>query len=88
MQRVITTDHEAVMRWANERGGMPAIVAGTEADLRFDWGEGDENLMRLSWEEFFDVFEAEGLAFAHIEDDDSSVYEFVPRGSAAQDEDR
>lgn len=61
---------------------MPAIVPGTEAGLRFDWGEGDERLMRLSWEDFFDIFEEEGLAFVHIEQDDSSVYEFVARQEA------
>lgn len=84
MQQTFTTDHEAIQRWAGERGGTPAIVVGSEADLRFDWGEGDEDLMRLTWAEFFDIFDQEGLAFARIEDDDSSVYEFVPRGSTVE----
>lgn len=60
---------------------MPAILEGTEAGLRFDWGE-DDNVMRISWGDFFDIFEREGLAFVHIEDDDSSVYEFVSRHEA------
>jgi hypothetical protein len=86
MQQVITTDHEDIRHWASERGGMPAIVAGTDDDLRFDWGESDEYLERLSWEDFFDLFDEYGLAFAHIEDDSSSVYEFVSRYAPASDE--
>ncbi|MBP7770451.1 MAG: hypothetical protein KA066_00895 [Candidatus Pacebacteria bacterium] len=81
MQQTITTNHEEIRAWAAGRGGMPAIVDGTEAGLRFDWGE-DDNLMRLSWPEFFEIFDEQGLAFAHIEEDDSSVYEFVPRHEA------
>lgn len=79
MQQTFTTEHNEIRRWAGERGGMPAIVEGTEAELRFDWGEGDESLVRISWPDFFEIFDEQGLAFAHIEDDDSSVYEFVPR---------
>lgn len=78
MQQTITTNQGEIRAWAAERGGMPAIAEGTEAGLRFDWGE-DEQLIRLSWPEFFEIFEEQGLAFAHIENDDSSVYEFVPR---------
>lgn len=84
MQQTFTTDHESIRRWAAERGGSPAIVVGSDAGLRFDWGESDEDLMRLTWAEFFDIFEQEGLAFARIEDDDSSVYEFVPRGATVE----
>lgn len=78
MQQTVTTNHEEIRAWAASRGGMPAIVEGTEAGLRFDWGE-DDTLMRISWGDFFDIFENEGLAMAHIEEDNSSVYEFVSR---------
>jgi hypothetical protein len=82
MQQTFTIDHEEIRAWAAGRGGMPAILEGTESGLRFDWGEGDADMVRLSWSEFFDIFEEQGLAFAHIEEDDSSVYEFVPRREA------
>jgi len=85
MQQVITTDHSEVRAWAAERGGMPAIVQGSQAELRFDWGEEDNQYMRIEWDEFFDLFEEHALAFAHIEDDDSSVYEFVPRQEILDD---
>lgn len=86
MQQTYTTNHDEIRAWAAGRGGMPAIVDGTESELRFDWGEGDADLMRLSWPEFFEIFDEEGLAFAHIEEDDSSVYEFVRRQEARLDE--
>lgn len=67
---------------------MPAIASGTDDGLRFDWGDGLEDLERMGWEDFFALFEEYGLAFAHIEDDDSSVYEFVSRyGASGPEED-
>ncbi len=82
MQQTFTTNHAEIRAWAAGRGGMPAIVAGTEAGLRFDWGENEPDVLRISWPEFFEIFDEQGLAFAHIEEDDSSVYEFVPRTEA------
>lgn len=67
-----TTDHQKIKAWAEERGGVPARVAGTgNADdpgvLRIDFpGYGDEEaLEEISWDEFFDKFEASGLAFLY-----------------------
>lgn len=85
MQQTITTNHDEIRAWAAGRGGMPAILSGTEAGLRFDWGESDDDLMRLSWEDFFVLFDEHNLAFAHIEEDDSSVYEFVSRMAVLDD---
>ncbi len=81
MQQILTTNHQDIRDWAAARGGMPAILEGTESGLRFDWGE-DSNLMRLSWTDFFEIFDENSLALMHIEDDDSSVYEFVLRTDA------
>jgi hypothetical protein len=64
-----TTDHDEIRRWAEERGGRPAHVQGTGGGddagvLRIEFpGYGDdENLEELSWEEWFDKFEDQGLA--------------------------
>jgi hypothetical protein len=60
-----TTDHEEIRRWAEERGGKPAIVRGTEDDgggvLRIDFpgGAGTESLEHVSWDEWFRYFEEE-----------------------------
>ena len=88
-----TTDHNAIRRWVEERGGRPVSVEGTEKRgeaagvLRIDFpGRGDEDgLTELSWEEFFDKFEKEKLAFLYQEEtkggDESRFFKFVQRGA-------
>ncbi|HET9526720.1 MAG TPA: hypothetical protein VFO99_11160 [Pyrinomonadaceae bacterium] len=67
-----TTDHKEIQRWVDERGGHPARVKGTESRnspglLRIDYPgfSGEESLEEISWEEFFDGFEKNGLAFLY-----------------------
>lgn len=84
-----TTDHQEIRRWADERGGVPASVRGTgnsEAGvLRIDFpGVGaEESLQEISWEEFFDKFEKERLAFLYQEEtksgDTSRFFKLVNR---------
>jgi len=67
------TDHDEIRRWAEERGGRPSRVKDTEGDdgagvLRFDFGEQDERLEPISWEEFFETFEDRGLALLEQEE--------------------
>jgi Rho termination factor, N-terminal domain len=68
-----TTSHEVIRRWAEDRGGVPATVDGTEHGdhlgvLRFDFGGENENLRRVSWEEWFDTFDARKLNFLYQEE--------------------
>ena len=67
-----TTDHETIREWAEEHGGHPARVEGTSEDdgglLRIDFGDVDESLEEISWDEFFDEFEASDLALVYEED--------------------
>ncbi|WP_247729036.1 hypothetical protein [Halovivax limisalsi] len=67
-----TTDHETIREWAEERGGRPARVEGTgDGDgglLRIDFGDQDDDLEELSWDEFFDEFEDSDLALVYEED--------------------
>jgi hypothetical protein len=65
-----TTDHETIRRWAEERGGRPTMVEGTQI-LRIDFddpdGKQDEKLKPVSWEEFFRVFDQRHLEFLYTE---------------------
>jgi hypothetical protein len=66
-----TTDHEQIRRWAEAREGRPATVKGTEDDdeagvLRISFRD-DSSLQVISWEDFFEKFEEEGLAFLYQE---------------------
>ena len=88
-----TTDHDTIREWAEERGGHPARVEGTgdgdgDGLLRIDIEDGDdddedENLEQISWDEFFEAFEENDLAFLYQEetsDDDASYFsKFVSR---------
>ena len=62
----VTTDHDEIRRWVEDRGGHPAEVKGTEL-LRIDYPgfSGEDSLEEISWEEFFDAFEENNLAFLY-----------------------
>lgn len=85
-----TTDHEEIKQWAEERGGKPASVKGTGDDkeagiLRIEFpGHGnDDRLEEISWDEFFDKFEANKLAFLYQDEtaggDTSRFFKLVSR---------
>jgi hypothetical protein len=83
----ITTDHGAIRSWAEQRGGRPSVVrtGGEGGILRFDFGEKEENLEEIDWDEFFAIFEENRLAFLRQEttaDGKQSRFgKFVSRGS-------
>lgn len=88
----ITTDHEEIRRWVEERGGHPAIVKGTEkggsALLRIDYPgfSGDDRLEEITWDEFFEIFDENNLAFLYQEQTEdgglSRFSKFVDRSRA------
>jgi hypothetical protein len=69
----ITTNHDEIRSWAEERGARPTTVKGTEEGgeevgvLRLDFEPRDDRLEAISWEEFFDKFDEDGLAFLYQE---------------------
>ncbi len=70
---LVTTSHEVIRRWAEERNGVPATVEGTEHGdhlgvLRFDFGGDSENLRHVSWDEWFETFDARKLNFVYQEE--------------------
>lgn len=67
-----TTHHEVIRQWAEERGGVPATVDGTEHGdhlgvLRIDFRDKDANLREVSWEEWFKTFDERRLNFIYQE---------------------
>jgi hypothetical protein len=86
----ITTDHDTIRHWVEERGGRPAAVKGTgngddAGVLRIDYpGRGDdESLQQISWNDFFEKFEESDLAFLYQDEtaggDESRFSKFVRR---------
>ena len=89
----VTTDHEAIRRWIEERGGTPARVKATGSDddpglLRVDFPgyRGKESLEPIDWDDFFEKFEEKKLAFLHQDEmrsgEPSRFFKFVSREGA------
>ena len=85
-----TTDHGTIRQWVEERGGRPARVKGTGSDgdpglLRIDYpGRGDDDSLEpIDWDEFFEGFEENRLAFVYQEEtkagDESRFSKLVSR---------
>jgi hypothetical protein len=88
-----TTDHDEIRRWVEEHGGKPASVRGTESGdgagvLRIDFpgGAGTDELEHVSWDEWFEKFDQNDLAFLYQEEkasgEDSTFFKLVSRDSS------
>ncbi|RCW44650.1 hypothetical protein DFQ14_104239 [Halopolyspora algeriensis] len=70
---LVTTNHDVIRQWAEERNAQPATVPGSEHDdhpgvLRFDFpGYGGEGLQEVSWEDWFAAFDERKLNFLYQE---------------------
>ena len=71
----VTTNHEEIRMWVEERGGKPARVIGSDKGaggglLRIDYPgfTGKDTLETITWDEFFEAFEANNLAFLYQEE--------------------
>lgn len=67
------TDHDEIRSWAEKNGGRPAAVkdTGKKGDpgvLRLDFGEADEGLEEISWDDWFAAFDENKLALLRSED--------------------
>lgn len=71
----VTTEHEEIKRWVEQRQGRPATVKRPGQDpnevgiLRIDFPNygGKDTLQPISWEQFFQKFEDKKLAFVYEE---------------------
>ncbi len=70
----VTTDHEVIRKWAEERKGKPSCVRGTGGGddigmLRLDFPgfSGKESLQEISWKDWFAKFDERGLALLYQE---------------------
>lgn len=86
-QSSTTTDHKAIRKWVESRGGRPAVVEGTEGRdgegiLRIEFRHADK-LEDVDWDTFFKTFEDRKLAFLHqdktADGKESRFFKFVRR---------
>jgi hypothetical protein len=71
----VTVDHDEIRAWVEERNGSPARVKRTGAKddpgiLRIDFPgfSGEDSLEAIEWQDWFDAFEENGLAFVYQEE--------------------
>jgi hypothetical protein len=77
----ITTDHAVIKKWAEDRGAKPATVKGTgDKDIGVlrltfpGYGTGrSQSLREISWDEFFNKFDDNKLAFIYQNETSSGV---------------
>ena len=85
-----TTDHGEIRRWAEARDGHPAMVEGTEI-LRIDFGEPEPHLKKVTWDDFFRVFDSRQLEFLYQDETrdgkTSRFFKFVRHGDDEDGED-
>jgi hypothetical protein len=72
----ITTDHDEIRKWAEARGGRPAVVRSTQGKrgtgiIRLEFPDApnanDDALEEITWEEFFEKFDESNLALLYQE---------------------
>lgn len=73
----LTSDHQTIQQWTEERGGVPATVKNTKNGdsaglLRIKFsehtqGKSEQNLEEISWEDFFKKFDESNLKFLYQE---------------------
>ena len=88
-----TTDHDTIRKWAESKGGKPAAVDRTHSDkdvglIRIMFPDAPnshhEHLVEISWEEFFEEFDAKDLAL--LFDEKSLFNKLVGRDTAEKRE--
>jgi hypothetical protein len=74
-----TTKKEEIRKWAEEREGRPSKVKGVGPDkkgggilrINFPGYSGEDTLEDIPWDEWFEIFEKEKLAFLYQEETSS-----------------
>jgi hypothetical protein len=88
-----TIDHDHIRQWAESKGGKPAAVDRTHSEedvglIRIMFPDAPnshhDHLVEISWDEFFEEFEAKQLAL--ILDDKSLFNKLIGRDTAEKRE--
>lgn len=86
----VTTDHEEIRKWVEKLGGAPELIDHKDAQhdqigIRINFPGAQDDVYhsdanpprKISWEEFFKIFDEHGLGFEY--DDDEKVLNLAYR---------
>lgn len=84
-----TVDHDQIRKWVETRGGYPAHVKrtgtrrGNPGVLRIDYPgfSGEESLERIDWDQWFEWFDRDKLAFLYQDEKKSRFSKLVDRST-------
>lgn len=87
-----TTNHDEIRKWAEDRGGVPAVIKSTDQGgggmlrIHFPGRGDDEAFEEISWDDFFETFEDHDLALLYQDEtsghETSRFYKLVNREHA------
>jgi hypothetical protein len=83
------TDHDEIRTWIEEGNGQPGKMAETEL-LSVYFGQPEDDIQSIEWEEFFEIFDRNNLAFMYEDrsaGDTTSFFEFVDRATENVEDD-
>ena len=85
----MTIDHDEIRRWVEARGGRPAHVIGTDSNgdpgvlrIEFTGFRRTTYLEPITWDEFFDGFDENELAFLYQDEEESRFSKIIAREDA------
>ena len=64
----LTADHAEIRRWVEEHGGCPGLVEAADGRERLAVTFDPDSCRPVTWEEFFERFDRESLAFEYNPD--------------------
>lgn len=96
-ERYMTTDHDRIRRWVEERGGKPSTVKSTHTDddpglirLDFPGYSGGDSLEEIAWDEWFQKFDDSDLVLLHQETlasgEQSNFNKLISRSTAEEND--
>jgi hypothetical protein len=77
------TDHDEIRTWIEEGNGQPGKMAETEL-LAVYFGQPESDIAPIEWDEFFEIFDRNNLAFMYEDrsaGDTTSFFEFIDRAT-------
>ena len=60
-----TVKHDRITAWVARRHGVPARVRSTTDAIRIKIGNDDPRCEPISWEQWFEIFDGNNLAFVY-----------------------